>query len=80
MPELTYPLERAQAFAEAARARAGGQAPDSLLALEALLVRYRMFLDTLDRVRRDESRDAAGRTSQPRASRGWTRCGSPQTR
>jgi len=61
MPELTYPLERAQAFAQAARARAGDRPPASLLAFEELLVRYRSFLDTLDRVRRDESRDAAGR-------------------
>ena len=64
MPELTYPLERAQAFAETARARAGGRPPDSLLAFEALLVRYRSFIDTLDRVRRDESHDAAGRALQ----------------
>jgi len=61
MPELTYPLERAQAFAEAARVHAGGGLPDSLPAFEVLLVRYRTFLDTLDRVRRDESPAAAGR-------------------
>src|SRR5207245_5225010 len=51
MPELTYPLERAQAFAETARARAAGRPPGSLLAFEALLVRYRRFLDPLARVR-----------------------------
>jgi len=64
MPELTYPLERAQAFAETARARAAGRPPGSLLAFEALLVRYRSFLDALDRVRRQQSGAAAGRTLQ----------------
>jgi hypothetical protein len=51
MPELTYPLERAQAFAATARAR--GVPPGPLDAFEALLVRYRTFIDTLDRVRRE---------------------------
>src|SRR5881397_577206 len=47
-----------------ARARAAGRPPGSLLAFEALLVRYRSFLDALDRVRRQQSGAAAGRTLQ----------------
>jgi hypothetical protein len=53
MPELTYPLERAQAFARTARSRSRDTPPPSLLAFEQLTVRYRQFLDTLDRLRRD---------------------------
>lgn len=53
MPELTYPLERAQAFVQAARARAGGTPPPSLLALEMLVDRYRAFVDALDHGRRE---------------------------
>lgn len=60
MPELTYPLERAQAFARTAAARSGDARPPSLAAFETLLERYRGFVDQLDRVRRDEARDAAG--------------------
>jgi len=59
MPELTYPLERAEAFAHEARTRSGGAAPASLDALDALCVRYRAFLDALDRVRRERSGAAA---------------------
>jgi hypothetical protein len=59
MPELTYPLERAEAFARAARERAGAAAPASLVALETLIARYRAFVDTLDRVRRERTGEAA---------------------
>ena len=54
MPELTYPLERAVAFADRATARSAGSPPASLLALRALIARYREFVDILDRVRRDQ--------------------------
>ena len=54
MPELTYPLERAEAFA---RGQAG--APWSG-AFAALLARYREFLDALDRIRREQRGAAAG--------------------
>src|SRR5207245_3676748 len=59
MPELTYPLERAEAFAREARARSGGAPPASLEALDALCGRYRGFVDALDRVRRGRSGGAA---------------------
>jgi len=59
MPELTYPLERAEAFAREARARSGGAPPASLKALDALCGRYRAFVDALDRVRRERSGEAA---------------------
>ena len=58
LPELTYPLERAQAFVRAREAR-GGAPPPSLVELERLIDRYRAFLDALDRVRREQSGDAA---------------------
>src|SRR4029453_10119075 len=47
MPELTYPLERADAFAREARRRAGTNAPPSLAAFEELIVRYRAFVEPL---------------------------------
>jgi hypothetical protein len=59
MPELTYPLERAEAFARAAAVR-GDVRPGSLDAFERLLERYRVFVETLDRVRRDETPAVAG--------------------
>jgi len=59
MPELTYPLERAEMFAQTAAARSRGSPPASLLALERLLADYRAFVDTLDRVRREQSGEAA---------------------
>ena len=59
MPELTYPLERADAFAHTARARAGDPPPASLLAFEELLIRYRMFVDALDQTRRAAKGDEA---------------------
>jgi hypothetical protein len=59
MPELTYPLERADAFARQARERAGDDAPPSLAQFEALIARYRAFVDTVDRTRREQRGDAA---------------------
>ena len=59
MPELTYPLERAQAFVHDARARSRGAPPASLAALDELCARYQAFLDALDRVRRERSGEAA---------------------
>jgi hypothetical protein len=59
MPELTYPLERAQAFARKAAARSGDARPASLAAFEVLLARYRAYIDTLDRVRREVPRAGA---------------------
>lgn len=68
MPELTYPLERAQAFAAEARRRAGDRPPASLGALDALIARYRTFVDTLDRIRRDtRGEDAAKLLKAPLA-------------
>src|SRR5262249_55862440 len=57
MPEVTYPLERAQAFA--GDVASGGGAPPSLEAFQTLCARYRDLLDTLDRVRREERGEAA---------------------
>ena len=54
MPELTYPLERAIAFADRGTTRSGGSPPASLLALRALIARYREFVDDRDRVRRGQ--------------------------
>ncbi|HLK12424.1 MAG TPA: hypothetical protein VKW76_13690 [Candidatus Binatia bacterium] len=59
LPELVYPLERAEAFARIARAKAGPAAPPSLGAFDALLGRYRAFLEALDRVRRADRGEAA---------------------
>lgn len=59
MPELTYPLERGQALARKTAARSGDAQPPSLAVFEVLLARYRAYVDTLDRVRREVPRDAA---------------------
>jgi hypothetical protein len=68
MPELTYPLERAEAFAREARARSRGAPPPSLEALDALLARYRAFLDALDRIRRERTgEDARAALAEPLA-------------
>jgi hypothetical protein len=66
VPELTYPLERAEAFAHEVHAHAGAEPPASLLAFETLIARYRSFIDTLDRSRREQSpEDAAARLAEP---------------
>jgi hypothetical protein len=59
MPELTYPLERAVAFADRAGARSGDAPPPSLLAFRGLIVCYREFVDALDRVRRSHGASEA---------------------
>jgi hypothetical protein len=59
MPELTYPLERAVAFLQKARGRAGTAPPESLAALATLTERYRDFVDVLDRVRREREPEEA---------------------
>ena len=69
MPELTYPLERAVAFLEKARARAGATPPESLAALATLTERYRDFVDALDRARREhEPHDARAELAAPLAA------------
>ena len=52
MPELIYPLERAEAFARTATARSPAPPPPSLVAFGELLAQYRQFLDALDQARR----------------------------
>src|SRR4029453_11508213 len=59
MPELTYPLARADAFARQARDRAAGAPPPSLASFEELIARYRAFVDVLDRTRREQRGAAA---------------------
>jgi hypothetical protein len=59
MPELTYPLERADAFARQARDRAGGAPPPSLAKFDELIARYRAFVDAVDRTRREQRGEAA---------------------
>src|SRR5262245_48196731 len=54
VPELTYPLERADAFARQARERAGADAPPSLAQFDELIARYRAFVDAVDRTRREQ--------------------------
>jgi hypothetical protein len=77
MPELTYPLERAQAFVADAGRRAGSARPPSLGALETLVERYRRFIDVLDRVRRARTtagrRELAARLREVRAAARQTR-------
>ena len=66
VPELTYPLERAEAFAREVRGHAGAEPPASLLAFETLIARYRSFVDALDRSRREQApEDAAARLAEP---------------
>jgi hypothetical protein len=62
VPELTYPLERAEAFAHEVRGHAGVEPPASLLAFETLVARYRSFVDTLDRSRREQGPEDAAAT------------------
>lgn len=52
LPELHYPLERAAAYAQAARRHAGDRPPASLAAFETLLVRYATFCQVADDARR----------------------------
>jgi hypothetical protein len=66
LPELTYPLERAQAFARSAESKSAGHRPPSLDAFRRLLERYREFLDALDRTRRETSGEAARAALAPR--------------
>jgi len=65
VPELTYPLERAEAFAREVRDHAGAEPPASLLAFETLIARYRSFVDALDRSRRADAADAAASLAVP---------------
>jgi hypothetical protein len=66
LPELTYPLERADAFARQARERAGSDAPPSLAQFEVLIARYRAFVDAVDRTRREQrGADAAAALAGP---------------
>jgi hypothetical protein len=60
LPELTYPLERAQAFAADTRRRTEAP-PASLVAFERLIERYRALVERVDRQRheRDGPEDAA---------------------
>jgi len=53
MPELTYPLERAEAFGRQAF-RETKRPPPSLHAFMALVARYRDLVDAVDRVRREK--------------------------
>lgn len=59
MPELIYPLERAQAFASDVSAAQRADRLPWLAAFETLVARYRDFVDALDRVRREKSGEAA---------------------
>jgi hypothetical protein len=54
LPELTYPLERAAAFAAEAR-RKSETPPESLVAFERLIERYRAFVQRVDRERHDRT-------------------------
>jgi hypothetical protein len=65
IPELTYPLERADAFARQARRSAGADPPPSLAAFEELIARYRAFVDALDRTRRAQRGAAAAALAGP---------------
>jgi hypothetical protein len=65
LPELFYPLERAQALAAEARRRSGDTPPAVLVPFEDLLVRYRAFCDQIDRLRRERPGPAARERLQP---------------
>jgi hypothetical protein len=61
MPELTYPLERAVAFADRAARGSGEARPQSLREFQTLITRYREFVDALDRARREQAPEEARR-------------------
>jgi hypothetical protein len=68
LPELTYPLERATAFAAEARRRVSAP-PASLIAFETLVARYRSFVELVDEVRRSHrGADGAEALAGPLAS------------
>ena len=54
LPQLTYPLERAAAFAADVQRRTETP-PASLLAFERLLERYRAFVERVDRERHERA-------------------------
>jgi hypothetical protein len=62
VPELTYPLERAEAFAREVHGHAGAEPPPSLLAFETLIARYRSFVAALDQSRREQAPGEAAAT------------------
>src|SRR5262249_35758028 len=66
LPELTYPLERAEAFARDVRGPGRADASPLLLAHERLIARYRSFVAALDRSRRERPPgDAAATLAEP---------------
>ena len=68
LPELTYPLERATAYAAEGRRRASTP-PASLIAFETLVARYRAFVDLVDETRRSRrGADAADALAEPLAA------------
>ena len=68
LPELTYPLERAVAFAAHAHANADTP-PPSLLAFDALIARYRSLVELVDQTRRaGTGLDAAQALAEPLAA------------
>jgi hypothetical protein len=69
VPELTYPLARAEAFAAESHRRSGATPPASLVAFEELLARYRAFVELVDETRRRERGAAAAeRLGEPLAA------------
>ena len=68
LPELTYPLERATAYAAEGR-RHASPPPASLIAFETLVARYRAFVDLVDETRRSRrGADAAAVLAEPLAA------------
>jgi maltooligosyltrehalose synthase len=60
LPELTYPLERAAAYAADAHRRAP-KPPSSLVAFDRLIERYRAYVELVDSQRRERDGAAAVR-------------------
>lgn len=77
MPELTYPLERAQAFAR--RATAQDASRPSLAAFATLCTCYRDLIDALDRIRREQRGDVARQTLAGPLARVDTAAGAVRT-